>query len=47
MLTDEQMLQIAERYLQRLEKDNDIEMLIYPILTYPYPTWDNIKEMKG
>ncbi|OWP83470.1 hypothetical protein BWK59_10315 [Flavobacterium davisii] len=38
MLTDEQMLQIAERYLQRLEKDNDMEMLIYPdeIIKKPY-----------
>ncbi|MFK7048424.1 hypothetical protein FLACOL_01171 [Flavobacterium columnare] len=38
MLTDEQMLKIAERYLQRLEKDNDIELLIYDdiIIKKPY-----------
>ena len=38
MLTDEQMLQIAERYLQRLERDYDIEMLIFPdeIIKKPY-----------
>jgi hypothetical protein len=38
MLTDEQMLKIAERYLKRLEKDSGIEMLIYPdeIIKMPY-----------
>ncbi|MFK7048425.1 hypothetical protein FLACOL_01170 [Flavobacterium columnare] len=38
MLTDVQMLQIAERFLQRLERDNDIELLIYPdeIIKKPY-----------